>query len=373
MRPDEAEPATLVRRVLDFVPLAGVGAALFLVCCLLVPGGPLDAVPYGDVHLYATYAGNMASGHWPYGDFFDEYPPLAQPLFLFVHVLPGGYAHAFRWTMALMGAAAVVLMVAALASVGASRLRLAVAAVVAGIAPYVLLALAVAAKIYPVVLLPLALVETWERGGRELARRMLLWFGGVLVLVHLPFAVMGPGGLRYSYWIQLKRGLEVESLGGALLLVLDRLGLRHTTLVASFSTNVAGGLASAIATITSLVALAAIVLVVWLYLKRRRDPLVAASAAVVAFVAFGKVFSPQYVDWFVPLVPAAGAVASGLLIGVLALTHVVFDRFHAPGGPDGAQYKAALAWWVFVRDVLVVALYVWLVLRLRRKPATSSA
>ncbi len=407
MRPDEAEPATLVRRVLDFVPLAGVAAALFLVSCLLVPGGPLDAVPYGDVHLYATYAGNMASGHWPYGDFFDEYPPLAQPLFLFVHVLPGGYAHAFRWTMALMGAAAVVLMVAALASVGASRLRLAVAAVVAGIAPlvtgpiflnaydlwpalltaaallafvrrsertaYVLLALAVAAKIYPVVLLPLALVETWERGGRELARRMLLWFGGVLVLVHLPFAVMGPGGLRYSYWIQLKRGLEVESLGGALLLVLDQLGLRHTTLVASFSTNVGGGLASAIATITSLIALAAIVLVVWLYLKRRRDPLVAASAAVVAFVAFGKVFSPQYVDWFVPLVPAAGAVASGLLIGVLALTHVVFDRFHAPGGPDGAQYKAALAWWVFVRDVLVVALYVWLVLRLRRKPATSSA
>ena len=90
-----------------------------------------------------------------------------------------------------------------------------------------------------------------------------------------------------------------------------------------------------------------------------------------AFVAFGKVFSPQYVDWLVPLVPAAGAAASAFLLGILALTHVVFDRFHAPGGPDGAHYKAALTWWVVARDLLMVALYVLLVLRLRRRPATS--
>jgi len=66
------------------------GAVVFLCCCLLVRGGLLDSGSYGDVHLYATYGANMASGHWPYGDFFDEYPPLAQPLFLFVHILPGG-------------------------------------------------------------------------------------------------------------------------------------------------------------------------------------------------------------------------------------------------------------------------------------------
>ena len=81
----------------------------------------------------------------------------------------------------------------------------------------------------PLVLLPLALIESWERGGRDAVRRALAWFGGVLVLVHLPFAIIGPGGLRFSYWVQLKRGLEVESLGGGVLLVLDRLGIhsRH--------------------------------------------------------------------------------------------------------------------------------------------------
>jgi uncharacterized membrane protein len=372
-----------------------------------VRGGPFDSAPYGDVHLYATYGANMAAGHWPYGDFFDEYPPLAQPLFLFVHALPGSYAHAFRWTMALFGSAALVLLIAAMRAARASRARLAIAAGCAGIAPlivgpiflnaydlwpalltaaallafvqrrerttYVLLALAVAAKVYPIVLLPLALIETWDRGGKVLVRRSLGWFAATLFVVHLPFAIAGPGGLRFSYWVQLKRGLEVETLGGAVLLFLDRIGVHHVTLVARLSTDVGGSLAGVVATLTSLVALAAILLVAWIHYRRRGEPLVAAAAAVVAFVAFGKVFSPQYVDWLVPLVPAAGAAASAVLLATLALTHVVFDRFHDPGGPGGAHYKAALAWWVIARDFLLVGLYVLLVLRLRRRPSASSA
>jgi uncharacterized membrane protein len=116
-------------------------------------------------------------------------------------------------------------------------------------ATYVLLALAVAAKVFPLVLLPLVLVEAWERGGRDAIRRSLAWFGGVLVLVHLPFAVLGPGGLRFSYWVQLRRGLESESLGGGVLLVLDRLGLHSVALhdTAAGSRDVAGTLADAVA------------------------------------------------------------------------------------------------------------------------------
>ncbi|MCW2977475.1 MAG: hypothetical protein JWM06_2756 [Actinomycetia bacterium] len=401
------DSATLVAGRRWSTACAAAGAAIFGLCCLLVRGGPLDSAPYGDVHLYGLYGGHMTSGQIPYRDFFDEYPPLAQPLFAVVRWLPGTYAHAFRWTMVCFGAAALVLLVSALASIGATRLRIGVAVVAAGVAPllvgpiflnafdlwpafltagallafvrrhdrtaYVLLALAVAAKVYPVVLLPLALIDTWDRGGRESVRRVLIWFGGTLLAVNLPFALAGPGGLRFSYWVQIKRGLEVESLPAAVLLVLDRLGLHHSTLVASLSTNVAGSLASALATLSSLVALAAILFVAWLYYRRRGDLLVAAGAAVVGFVAFGKVFSPQYVDWLVPLVPAAGAAASAVLLVVLALTRVVFDRFHAPGGPSGEHYKAALTWWVFARDLLVVALYGLLVVRLWRRPNSNRA
>ncbi len=374
------------------------GGSLFLVCCVVARGGPLDSAHFGDVYLYGHYAHEMTSGRWPYRDFFDEYPPLAQPLFLVVRLLPGSFAATFKWTMSLCGAAALVMMVASLATVGVSRVRIVVAAIAAGVAPllvgpvflntydlfpaaltagallafvqrrerlvYVLLALGVAAKVYPIVLLPLALIESDRRGGRELVRRGLIWFVGVLFAVHLPFAVMGPGGLRFAYWVQLKRGLEVESLGGAVLLVLDRLGLHSVVLrdEAPGSKDAVGTLATAVGVVSSLVLVVAVLAVAWLYLRRRASPLLAAAASVTAFVAFSKVFSPQYVDWLVPLVPAAGLIASGGLLVILALTHVVWDRFVTGRASEG-EWARALAWWVFARDVLVVALYAVLVSR----------
>ena len=84
--------------------IALVGAVVFVVSCVVVRGGLLDSSPYGDVHLYGHYAHEMTSGHWPYRDFFDEYPPLAQPLFFFVRLLPGPFAHcdsSGRWRSAV--------------------------------------------------------------------------------------------------------------------------------------------------------------------------------------------------------------------------------------------------------------------------------
>jgi uncharacterized membrane protein len=373
------------------------GAAVFLVCCLVTRGGLLDHHRYGDVGLYGHYAHEMTSGHWPYRDFYDVYPPLAQPLFFVARLLPGPFATSFKWTMAVCGAAALVLLVRA---TRASLLRCAVAAGVAAISPlivgpvflntydlfpalltiaavvaflegrerttFVLLALAVAAKVFPLVLLPLVLIESWERGGRDAVRRAVAWFGGVLVLVHLPFAVMGPGGLRFSYWVQLKRGLEVESLGGGILLVLNRLGLHSVTLrdTAAGSRDAVGTLPDALAVLSSLAVVAAVLYVALVYLRGRRDRVLACAAAVTAFVAFNKVLSPQYVVWLVPLVPAAGLVASGVLVVVLALTRAEWNRFVLPHG-SVQHWGDVLSWWILARDVVLVALFVLLVFRLR--------
>jgi len=375
-------------------------AALFLASCALVRGGLFDDHRYGDVGLYGHYAHEMTAGRWPYGDFYDVYPPLAQPLFLVVRLLPGAFAPGFKWTMALCGVAAVLVLVAALLAVGASLSRVALAAAVAAVSPLlvgpvflntydlfpalltvgavlallhrrdrltvVLLALAVAAKIFPLVLLPLVLVEVWERGGREAVQRALAWFAGVLVLVHVPFVIMGAGGLRFSYTQQLRRGLEVESLAGGVLLVLDRLGLHQVTLrdQALGSRDAVSSLADALATLSSLVVIAAVLLVAWLYLRGRRDTLVAAAASVTAFVAFSKVLSPQYLVWLVPLVPAAGLAASAVLVATLALTHAEWSRFVESHGTVD-QWGHALSWWILARDLVLVVLYVLLVLKLR--------
>jgi len=373
------------------------GAGLFFLSCALVRGGLFDNARYGDAELYGHYAHRMASGEWPYRDFFDEYPVLAQPLFYVVKLLPGSFISSFRWTMAVCGAAAVVLMVFAMRG---PLYRVVVAAAVAGFSPllvgpvflntydlfpalltiaavlallrrrertgYVLIALAVAAKVYPIVLLPIALVGTWERGGRDAVRRAGLWVAGVLVLVHLPFAVAGPGGLRFSYWVQVKRGLESESLGGGILLVLDRLGVYSVTLrdKAPGSRDAVGALPDSLAALSSLAILAAVAGVTLLYLRGRRDLLVGAAAAVTAFVAFNKVLSPQYMAWLMPLVPAAGVVEAGVLAVAFALTHAEFNRFSQPHG-SVEHWGQVLSWWILARDLVLLALFVLLAVRLR--------
>jgi hypothetical protein len=85
---------------------------------------------------------------------------------------------------------------------------------------------------------------------------------------------------------------------------------------------------------------------------------------VTAFVAFNKVLSPQYVVWLVPLVPAAGIVASGVLVVVLFLTRAEWDRFVLPHG-SVEHWGDVLSWWILARDLVLVALFVLLVLRLR--------
>jgi len=385
--------------------VALLGSVGFLVCCLVTRGGLLDHHRYGDAALYGHYAHEMTSGHWPYGDFFDEYPVFAQPLFFLVRLLPGPFITSFKWTMAACGIAALVLLVVAMRG---PIVRIAVAAGVVAASPlivgpvflntydlfpalltiaallaflrgwertaYVVLALAVAAKVYPIVLLPIALIETWDRGGREAVRRAVAWFAGVLVLVHLPFAIMGPGGLRFSYWVQVKRGLEVESLGGGILLVLDRIGVYSVTLrdEAPGSRDAVGSVASAIAVLSSLTVVVAVLYVAWIYLRGRRDRLLASAAAVTAFVAFGKVLSPQYMSWLVPLVPAAGLAASGVLVIALVLTRLEWDRFASPHGSTH-HWGEVLSWWIFARNLVLVGLFALLLVKLRAAARSRSA
>lgn len=365
-----------------WLPLAG--ALLFLLSCMLARGGLFGAGGYGDVDLYGTYARRMASGLWPYRDFYDEYPVGAQPLFLVVHLLPGTFVGAFRWTMALSGAAAVGLMLAALR-------RSVIAAAVAGVAPLVvgpvflntydlfpslltvaavaawlhgrerttwlLVALAIAVKVYAVVLVPFVLLDTRAR------RRAGGWILGIVTAIHLPFVVMGPGGVRFSYWVQLRRGLESESLGAGVLLVLHRLGLVDVTLRdrAPGSRDLVGALPDALAALSTLAIVCVIVL---LWRRYRGDRLATAAAAITAFVAFDKVLSPQYVSWLVPLVPAVSVEAAALLLVVLVLTRLEWEQFVRPHGTID-EWGRVLSWWVLARDLLLVTL---LAATIRRTP-----
>ena len=346
-----------------------------------------------DLPVYTTYGEAMAHGQLPYRDFALEYPPGALPPMLVPALLPWGYGTVFWWLMAGCGVATVVvfalcrpspwavgllalsplllgsylptrfdlwptlLMVGGIAALLRDRHRLGFAA----------LAGAVAAKLFPAVLLPLAAVWTWRRAGRaELARAL---GAGVVVLAAAfgPFAVLAPHGLWESVWGQLSRPLQIESLAAAFLMTFGR----PTVIASHGSLSLAGH--GALAAASALVSWAAIV-AVWVWFARgeaeRERFLRACAAAVCAFVAFGKVLSPQFQIWLVPLVLLVrgrrGLAAAGLLVAALIDTLVWF-----PGRYWPYVYHARLAWLVLARDLLLVALF--LVLSLPAGAALRSA
>jgi hypothetical protein len=107
-----------------------------------------------------------------------------------------------------------------------------------------------------------------------------------------------------------QRSLQLESLGGAVLLAADRLGIYDAQVVggstAALSRDLAGSLPDALALATTLLQVGAVLVVLWLVVRSRVDQerLVAGSAATVAGVlAFAKFISTQYLLWLLPLVP----------------------------------------------------------------------
>jgi len=128
------------------------------------------------------------------------------------------------------------------------------------------------------------------------------------------------------------------------------------------SQNLVGGAPHAFELALSALQAAALV-ATWIVFARGRatkERLVLASgAALVAFVALGKVFSPQFLIWLVPVVPLVGGRrglrASALLALALVLTQLWFPYRYW----DLANHFDALAsWLVLARDIVMVVLLV---------------
>ena len=200
---------------------------------------------------------------------------------------------------------------AALAAIVSGRLRLG----------HGLLGLGVAAKVYPAVLVPLALAHVWRRRGRREALICLGVLLAAVAVVFVPFLALAPGGVWSSVVRQTTRPLQIESLGAAVLIALHHaVGLAATMRSGHGSQNLDGTGPDAVGILQTVLQVSALVAIWALYARGRggREELLrACAAAAVAFVALGKVFSPQFLIWLVPLVPLVrgrrGLAASGLL------------------------------------------------------------
>ena len=387
-----------------------LGWIVLVAACSLPNVGLWDPHGKADTGLYSLYGSRIAHGHLPYRSGFSmEFPPGAIPALALPALPRSHYASWFKGFALVYGLAAVAAVAFALAETPARRRYGAV--VVAGVAPALLgpitvnsfdlwpaalaawavalvvrghprwglalLGAATAAKLYPVLLAPALLAYVARGRGRREAERALLVGAGVLVAIFLPFAAAAPGGLKYSLQVQATRGLQVESLGGSILGAAHRLGAGYRVVVthAPFSFDVAGGTAGALATIGSLLVLAATGAAWWLLARAgpvdRDRTLRAVAATAVGFVAFAKVLSPQYLLFLIPLVPLADSVAASIgLLLALGLTQI-WARFPEPY--LRAVHLGEGIWAVLARNLVLVALYGLLFAGLRRSSRTSTA
>ena len=171
-----------------------------------------------------------------------------------------------------------------------------------------LLGVAIATKIYPAVLLPLS---SRGPGAARAERRRCAALALTLVAslaVYLPFAILSPEGVLRSVWRQLGRPLQIESLGvgRAARAPPRRSGCRSAGRRARARRTSPGPSATVAAGLTTIAGIAALALV-WVRYARGDIESDArfvryAAAAVVAFVAFGKVVSPQFLIWLLGIV-----------------------------------------------------------------------
>lgn len=353
-----------------------------------------------DIPVYASYGNAIEDGAVPYRDVRPEYPPGALPAFVVPALLSDdddGFRRIFESMMALFGVATVLLAAVTLRGLGASRERTVAALALVAVFPLLLgsvvltrfdlypaalvlaalaalvherdrlgfglLGAAVAVKLYPAVLVPVALAYVWRRRGRREALISLAVGAAVVALVFLPFLVVAPDGVAHSLGRQLSRPLQLESLGSALFLAAHHLvGLDVEMRSGHGSQNLHATGTGVAAVLLSLVQIGVLV---WIWLRRpgSREELVRwSAAALVAFVALGKVLSPQFLIWIAPVVPLVagrrGLQASVLLAAALVTTQLWFPSRYWDLARELDGLPSSL---VLVRDLLLVAVLVVLI------------
>ena len=199
-------------------------------------------------------------------------------------------------------------------------------------------AVATAVKLWPVLVLPGLLAVARPRRG---ATVVVLAVGGALALGSV--AAAGWARLFSPLSFQAERGLQIESVAAtpamlAWWLVPERWQVAYVQASHAYEIDGAGvGLLVTVSTLATLVYVVLLAAACW-WLWRFRDrvgPGLAVwfmLAAVTGFTVVGKVLSPQYLIWLLPIALAGLAVAdsrvlrswvAGLLVAA-GLTHAVF-------------------------------------------------
>jgi hypothetical protein len=260
---------------------------------------------------------------------------------------------------------------------------------------YVSLAFGVLLKIYPILFLPaLFLAEQQARGhiarieadtvevGPASAlhqlwqqlRHIFRWnwhncllFLGIVIGITSIFALFDLNGAvvsQLSYFAQ--RPIQIESTSSTLIWLAQFLGIPWLGVYYDFgSVNVVSDISALISPAGTFFLILGFLYILWLQLQGKIDITQAAIALLLLFIATGKVFSPQYLIWLIPLLAYAGACDLFWLFlwgSISMLTTILYIFFNsqlaAPTSPDLIFIPNGFLEIVAVRNIFLV----WLTL-----------
>jgi hypothetical protein len=375
-----------------------------------------------DVWLYLRYAGDWASGAAPYVDFHPEYPPGSLPVFMAPYLVFGRHAYdqsfaiamgvfdgiacllAVAWTRRQSGLSARAPWLAALFYLASSTALfpvlltrfdlvpgvLLLAALYATCSPggnargALLLGIAGGVKLWPFALVPLWCLRAFRRGGLRGAFGTGMWLVAGGLLIALP--CLPRAGLHVLDFLRYHadRGIQIECTWSTFALIINALHIASADVVHEYGAfHVAGPLASvfAKASVPALLALALApqVLAFRNGLGGERDAdgriaMIAALGSVLGFMVGGKVLSPQYMLWVLPLLPAfalgaatraARVVLPLAALAVCGLTTLVYPYWSPALEMREPGHEAAL-FAVGSRNLLLFAAYICTLWSLRR-------
>jgi hypothetical protein len=349
------------RRALAALALLAAGWALTLWVA------PWSDERVNDLFVYRSFAEPLVDGALPYRDFAFEYPPLAAPLIALPGLLGTG-EETFRWAFAiwtLAAAAGIVMLCGALARATGGDVRRAMVA--AALMPLLcgalvrthfdvfpvaillggllllcrgrprvglaVLGLGAMTKLFPLVAVPVAIAWLVARGQRREAWQGALACALTMVVVALAALALSSDGAQDAVRYHLDRPVQVESSPAMVLLGLDAVGAGDAESVSSHRSD---GLLHAAAGAVSALLTGVLVGLVALFAARvgrtPRELVLASLAGAIAFALLGKVLSPQFVIWALPLGALAFAWRSHALaamIGAAALlTQIEFPAHY---------------------------------------------
>jgi hypothetical protein len=239
------------------------------------------------------------------------------------------------------------------------------------------LGVGIAAKLVPAFVAPLALAYWITRKRWTEAAIATATATGTVAALCGPFVLAAGSRVLDLFAYHAGRPLEIESTGGALLVVSRFFVPSGVTLSKAFGSDAAiASWDAPLKTGSGILLVAAFVGILVLTAVRMRDEeddgaatllLARASCALMtAWMVFGKVLSPQYLTWLIPLGIFVSVVdgkrATRLFLGVLVLTQIIYP-FVFKGGSFVESLNPWFGVLVVVRNALLFAWGLSLVLQ----------